>query len=804
MKASLNWLREFVPIELSLDQLAERLTMAGLEVEGNSEQGAEPVQVAQIVRIEPHPQADHLVVCYVTIGAETVPVVCGATNMRVGDKVAFAPAGTLLPGGQRIERAEIRGQLSCGMLCSEAELGLSSDQSGLFIVSAETPPGEVLFAALGLRDTILEIAITPNRGDCLSILGLAREIAALTGVPLRARKPRVREGGGAISEQARVTIADPDLCPRYAARVVQQVRVAPSPPWMKWRLEGAGIRALNNVVDVTNYVMIERGQPLHAFDLAFLAGAEIPEIIVRRARDISTITTLDGKECALTADDLLICDRARGVAIAGVMGGQNSEVSEQTTAVLLESAYFVPDTVRRTARRLGLRSEASYRFERGVDPQGTVLALDRAAQLLMQLADGQVSRGVIDECPQPLVRTVIPLRAQRVATFLGTPIAPQEIARWVRTLGARLKPARRRTWEVTVPSHRTDLTQEVDLIEEIARLRGYETIPTLLPRVEVRGEKRDSEGVWARRIRACLAAQGLTEMLHLSFTSSRLNALFPGLIPSASPIPILNPLSADGTEMRLSLLGGLVHALQLNRRQGETGVAAFELGKVFFATNGQTPVQKQERVVLAGLLCGKWPASGIGQEERQIDFSDLKGVLEGLWQALHYETPVRWARAAEVAFLHPGQTAVLSVDDTSLGVAGVLHPLYCTELGLDEAPWIFELDCTALVHYARLTTEYRPLPRFPMVVRDLAIVADEDLPVQMVVDTVNALAHPLIVSMRLFDLYRGNPIPAQKKSLAYSIAYQAADRTLTALEVNTLHAQVIEHVVRTLDVEVRA
>ncbi|MGH8008508.1 MAG: phenylalanine--tRNA ligase subunit beta, partial [Candidatus Binatia bacterium] len=661
-------------------QLAERLTMAGLEVEGSSEQGAEPVQVAQIVRIDPHPQADHLVVCHVTTGGETMPVVCGATNMRAGDRVAFASEGTLLPGGQRIEKTEIRGQLSCGMLCSEAELGLSSDQSGLLIVLTETRLGEALFTVLGLRDTILEVAVTPNRGDCLSIRGLAREIAALTGVPLRAGKPRVRESKAPIRQQARVTIADPDLCPRYAARVVQQVRVAPSPPWMKWRLEGAGIRALNNVVDITNYVMIERGQPLHAFDLAFLAGAEIPEIIVRRAREISTLTTLDGKERALTADDLLICDRDRGVAIAGVMGGQNSEVSEQTTAVLLESAYFIPETVRRTARRLGLRSEASYRFERGVDPQGTVLALDRAAQLLTQLADGRVSRGVIDECPQPLLPTKILLRAQRVMSFLGVPVESQEIARCVRTLGASIKQTSRgaySTWEVTVPSPRTDLTQEVDLIEEVARLRGYETIPTLLPRMEVRGEKQDLEDVWGRRVRTCLAAQGLTEMLHLSFISSRLNALFPGLISSAAPIPILNPLSAEGTELRLSLLSGLVRALQLNLRQGETGVTAFELGKVFFTANGQCPVQqKQEQVMLAGLLCGKWPVSGIGQEGRQIDFSDLRGVLEALWQTLHCEAQIKWVRAAEVAFLHPGKAAVLSIGETILGVAGTLHP--CT------------------------------------------------------------------------------------------------------------------------------
>lgn len=798
MKVSLNWLREFVAIDLPVTQLAERLTMAGLEVEGLHEQGAESVQIAHLVRIDPHPQADHLVVCQVTTGGETTPVVCGATNMHVGDRVAFAPVGSCLPGGQAIEQVEIRGQASYGMLCSEAELGLSADQSGLLILPAQAPLGASVFGFLGLRDTILEISITPNRGDCLSILGLAREVAALTGVPLLDRKPRVRETGEAMTGQARVTVSDPDLCPRYAARIVTGVKVAPSPAWMKWRLEGAGIRALNNLVDVTNYVMLERGQPLHAFDLATLAG---PEIIVRRARDLASMTTLDGKERLLSPEDLLICDRERGVAIAGVMGGQNSEVSEHTTAVLLESAYFVPETVRRTARRLGLRSEASYRFERGVDPQGTVLALHRAVALLTQLAGGHVSRGVIDECPRPLSPATIALRAQRVEALLGTVVEPPEIERCMRVLGARIKRVRGATWQVTAPSHRADLTQEADLIEEVARLRGYETIPTLLPRAEMRAGNPAGEETWTRKVRACLAAQGLTEMLHLSFTSARLNSLFPGLVPTATPIPVLNPLSVEGTELRVSVLGGLVSALQLNLRQGESSVAAFALGKVFFGDNGDGGQQhRQERVALGGVFCGTPP----GRETRRVDFTDLKGVLDALWQTVHCEAQVQWTRAAEVPFLHPGKAALLSLEGTLVGVAGALHPRCCLELGLEETPWVFELDYSTLVTYARPAVRYRTVPRFPVVVRDIAVVADEELPVQAIVDAVNTLAHPLITSIRLFDLYRGEPIPAHKKSLAYSIAYQAADRTLTATEVNALHAQVVEQIVGTLEVEIRA
>lgn len=801
MKVTLNWLREFVTIELSLDRLTDRLAMAGLEVDGIHEQGAAPITVAQIVQISPHPQSDHLTICQVTTGGEPLPVVCGASNMQVGDKVALAPEGTTLPEGQQVERVEIRGQLSCGMLCSERELGLSDDHSGILIVVKDAPLGEALYAMLGLRDTILDIAITPNRGDCLGVLGLAREISALTGVSLHAERPRVRERGVAIASHACVSITDADLCPRYAARVLTGVTLAPSPAWMKWRLEAAGVRALNNIVDVTNYVMLERGQPLHAFDLPSLAGQEI---IVRRARDMATMVTLDGKERMLAPEDLLICDRDRAVAIAGVMGGANSEVRPQTTAVLLESAYFLPETVRRTARRLGLRSEASYRFERGVDPLGTVLALDRAASLLHQLANGQVSRGVIDVFPHPLPPTVIPLRARRVNNFLGITVEASEVEQRMRTLGAKVKRGRDGTWQVTPPSYRADLSQEADLIEEVARLRGYETIPASLPRTEVREKIHDAEGEWSQRVRHCLAAQGLHEMLNLSFTSTQLNTLIPGLVPGAVAIPLVNPLSTEGKEMRLSVLGGLLRALQHNVRQGETGITAFELGKTFFLEKGQTHIQqRQERLVIAGVLHGTWPKGGLGQPGKAVDFADLKGIVEAVSQELRCGEQLRWERATDSLFLHPGKAARIIIEQRAVGVAGALHPDHCSALDIAETPWVFELDFVTLLHYARPVTHYQSLPRFPIVVRDVAIVADKELPVQSVIDAVRALAHPLIVDMQLFDRYQGNQIPSDKQSLAYSISYRMVDRTLTTAEVSEAHAEVIEHLVQMLGVEMR-
>jgi len=800
MKVTLNWLQEFVEITLPLNQLADRLAMSGFEVESISEQGSAPVTIAQITQITPHPSSDHLVVCSLTTGGEAFPVVCGATNMTVGDKVALAPEGSTLPDGRKVERIEIRGQVSCGMLCSEQELGLSLDHSGLLLLSSDAPLGAHLYSFLGLQDTVIDIAVTANRGDCLSVLGLAREIAAITKARFRSPTPRLRETGSPIEEQARVRIDDPDLCPRYAARVCENVHIAPSPTWMRWRLEAVGIRSINNLVDVTNYVMIERGQPLHAFDLSFLAGAEI---LVRRARDTKTIRTLDDQERILVPEDLLICDRDHGVAIAGIMGGASSEVRDTTTTVLLESAYFVPETIRRTARRLGMRSEASYRFERGIDPQGAVLALNRAAALILQLAGGKISKGVIDIHPRPFQHVVIPLRSHRANAFLGVPLEQSEIKQTLKTLGMSVKKEGKATWWVTPPSYRSDITQEADLIEELARLRGYETIPTLLPRTEVQEKKFPLEEVFGRRVRTILSAQGLTEMLNMSFTSTRLNSLFPGLFAPATPIALLNPLSQEDAEMRMSLLSNLLRALQLNVRQGEAQITAFEFGKVFHAKNGASLAERQEHLCVAGVLYGKWPASGISREGTRIDFPDLKGILETLWQDFHYSAPVQWTRATETPFLHPGKAAILSCNQTIIGVAGALHPGHCTALELEETPWIFELNFSALIRFARPVNPYHPLPRFPAVVRDVAMIANEDLPAQAVIDAVHALGSPLITETRLFDLYRGAAIPAEKKSLAYSISYRAPDRTLTAQEVNILHTQVIEHIVRTLGVEIR-
>ncbi|MHB8764342.1 MAG: phenylalanine--tRNA ligase subunit beta, partial [Deferrisomatales bacterium] len=473
MRVSLNWLRQYVDVSLSPDELAHRLTMAGLEVSNVERigEGIGDVVVGQILERGPHPNADRLSLCRVTDGAETYDIVCGATNMTAGDRVALARVGARLPGGLKIQRAKIRGQASFGMMCSERELGLSEEHGGILILPPEVALGQPVAEVLGFPDAVLEVEITPNRADCLSVVGVAREVAALTGAALRVPEPRVVEAGAPVAGQTSIEILAPDLCHRYAARVIRGVRLGPSPEWMRRRLLSAGVRSINNVVDVTNYVLLELGHPLHAFDLRRLAGERI---VVRRADEGSRFTTLDGQERLLDGESLVICDSERPVALAGIMGGLNSEVQEDTVDLLLESAWFLPGNIRRTSRRLGLRSEASYRFERGADVEGLIRALDRSAELVVELAGGAVASGIWDAYPTPRAPRRVRVRHARVASILGIDVPPDEAVGLLESLGIPVAERRPTEFEVLVPAFRVDVEREIDLIEEIVRIRGYD------------------------------------------------------------------------------------------------------------------------------------------------------------------------------------------------------------------------------------------------------------------------------------------------------------------------------------------
>ena len=798
MKVTWNWLREFVDLEVSVPVLADRLTMAGLEVESIEETGGDLAGVvcAELVRVHPHPQADRLSVCEVRPdGDTTVTVVCGATNLRAGERVAYAAPGASLPGGRTIATAEVRGVSSAGMLCSEAELGIGSDTSGILILPNDAAIGERVAVVLGLEDTVLELAIPPNRGDCLSILGLAREIAALTGQRLRRQRLTVREADDAAANLIAIHIADADLCGRYVGRVLTNVKIAPSPAWMQNRLRAVGMRPLNNVVDVTNYVMLERGQPLHAFDCDRLPSNEI---VVRRAGTDTRFTTLDGQVRELVPDDLLITSGNVPVAIAGVMGGADTEVTDSTRRVLLESAWFAPSAVRRTARRLGLRTEASYRFERTTDIDGVPLAAERAAALIARLAGASVARGRVDAYPSAHSPAPIFLRLKRVGELLGMSISRAEVTSRLKSLGLSVAPATGGTLTVVPPSYRSDLTREIDVIEEIVRLGGYENVPTTLPECVLSGSAAQPSERYQGDLKRLLTALGLHEAVLLSFCSQRMNALFPGLDERGQAVSILNPVTQDEPEMRRSLLPGMIRAVRDNLDQGASNAALFCLGKVFWKDDSFT-----EGTRLAAAISRRVPTAGLGGAAVS-EFADVKGLVEAVLDALRVPEP-RWGAATDHAAFHPGKTARIEINGQSVGIVGSLHPAVEEDLGIEGPCWIFELDLERLLEYCPRRVIYKDLPRYPMVVRDLAVVSEESFASDQVIRFVKAWTggEQLIEDVFLFDQYVGPPIPPGKKSLAYSICYRAADRTLTDAEVNDMHARLIAAVQGTLHVEPR-
>jgi phenylalanyl-tRNA synthetase beta chain len=804
MRIPLSWLGEFVTWSGPVAALADRLTMAGLEVESVEEVGRvdRRVRAGRLLAVEPHPDAARLAVCRVDLGeAGPLAVVSGAPNLAAGLVVPVALPGARLAGGAEVASVELRGVASAGVLCSEVELGLGDDGSGVMTLAADTAPGTPLADVAGIADTVVTVEITPNRGDWLSMLGVAREVAALTGVRLRHPRPRPREVGTPAAQEVTVRVEAPDLCPRYCARLVRDVRGVPSPLWLRLRLRRAGMRSIDAVVDATNYVMLERGQPLHAFDHARL---EKGTIVVRRARAGERIVTLDRVERVLEAQDLVIADARRAVAIAGVMGGEDSEVKPETRVLLLESAFFAPATVRRTSRRLGLPSQAAYRFERRVDPAMVPEALDALAALIARLAGGRVAPGVVEDAAgsAALAPPTIRLRPRRVVSLLGMRLPRPEIQRRLRVLGARCQ-ADGESLLVTPPSYRGDLHLEEDLVEEVARVGGYDAIPVALPDAPVSSGEETPLRATTRRIRALLAAQGLTEMVTLSLTDAETNAQVPGFVGREHrPIALKNPLSSETGELRRSPLAGLLRALRTNLDRGADFVGAFELGRGYGLDGAE---RCREPPAIAFLLAGSWPPAGAVRSGPAVDFADLKGIGVNLLAGLGLdETRVRWRPVSEVAFLHPGKTAVVEVDGAAVGVAGALHPEIAQARDLSGEVWLAELDLSELAHYLPRRVSLRALPRFPAVTRDIAVVVDESFRAGDVVDEVRALGNPQIESVRLFDCYRGAPIGAGKKSLAYSIAYRAAERTLTDDEVNVLHAQVLDHLTRRFRVEPRS
>jgi phenylalanyl-tRNA synthetase beta chain len=798
MRLSLNWLSEFVDYGLSPEELADRLTLAGLEVEGIARigEGIEGVVVGAVRETRPHPGADKLTLCRVETPGETVEVVCGASNVRPGIKIPLARVGARLPDGTVIRKGKFRGEVSQGMICSEKELGLAESSEGIWILPDDLAAGTELTPLL--RDVILTIGVTPNRGDCLSVLGIAREVAALTGAPLRERPADLVEGGESITQQVAVEIADVEGCPRYAARVVRGVRVGPAPFRMQRRLEAAGLRAINNVVDVTNYVLLERGQPLHAFDLPLLADQRI---VVRRGRAGERIITLDGVEREVTPETLLICDGRKPVALAGVMGGRETEVTERTADLLLESAYFLPVSVRRTAKRLGLQTEASYRFERGTDPEGVLPALDRAAGLLAGVAGGQVARGVVDCYPRPMTPPTISLRCARLNLVLGTAWTEDAIRETLTRLGIRFTAATGERLVAVPPMYRSDLTREIDLIEEVARVRGYDRIPVTQPVGAVPPPLEEARSTaFLQGLRGVLVSLGYTEAIHFSFGDARdLDLLgLPTDDPRRQMVKLRNPLAEDQAYLRSSLLPGLMGALQRNLHRGAADVRLFEIGRVFLARGEGLP---QEGLHLAAVAAGAGTGSW-RENPREVVVFDLKGAVEGLLAALRVSRAV-WIPEGDVPYLHPTRAARLEIDGKPVGRVGEIHPEVAARYDLKLRACLLELSLEALPAFSPGAVRFRPLPRFPAVQRDLALVVEDALPAGRALEAIRAVASDLLEEVRLFDLYRGQSIPKGKKSLAFRLTYRAPDRTLTDQDVEAMHHAILDRLVRDLGGEIR-
>jgi phenylalanyl-tRNA synthetase beta chain len=801
MKVSLNWLKDYVEIQMGAKELTDLLTMAGLEVEEviSSGEGFEKIIIAEIDSIQRHPNADRLSLVEVKTTQERFSIVCGATNLRKGQRVPLALVGARLPNGVEIKRSKIRGVTSDGMLCSETELGLGEDASGIMILPVNAPLGVNLGEALGLKDIVLDISITPNRPDCLCMIGVAREIAALTHQRLKLPFLSLPDRGEEIHRKTSVTILDPDLCPRYVARMIEGVKIGPSPLWMRNRLEKVGIRSISNVVDVTNFIMMEYGQPLHAFDFRFL---EEGRIVVRRAKTGEEFVTLDGVERMLDDEMLMICDGAKPIAIAGVMGGLNSEIKEDTQVVLLESAYFNPMSNRRTSRRLGLETEAAFRFGRGIDYGGCLSVANRAAQLIQELAGGKVVEGAVDVYPKPIKPNPIHLSVRRAFQIIGTDIPGKQVKTYLEDLELHVQKEDEDTFVVTPPSFRGDLEREIDLIEEIARLDGYDRIPVTLPKSPPSSERTSQEFLLDRRAAEVLIHHGYHEVINYSFTTpSSLNLidLSPD-DPRRNQFQILNPLTEDSSVLRTTLIPGLLETARYNVSRKNTNLKLFELKKVFLPNEGER--LPREVKYLTGLAMGfdqepNWTAS-----PRLIDFYDIKGCVEDLLEVLQIEG-VDYNRAEDIPYLHPGKALRIILGQEVVGVLGEVHPHVLSHYEIQGRAYLLEIDFELIVKWAGKGKRFRPLPRFPAIYRDLSIVVDNTLESGKVAETIKAFQQPFIEEIQLFDVYRGAPIPEGKKGISYRIRYQAEGRTLTDEEVNQYHSEVISQLKKIFSLELR-
>jgi phenylalanyl-tRNA synthetase beta chain len=793
MRVSLSWLKEYGAIEMDIDRLVEALTMVGLEVDSVSDRFAylNPVVVGQVRDTAPHPQADTLTLCQVDIGSRILGVVCGAPNVAKGMMVATALPGTVLPDGTLIKKSLIRGEASDGMLCSEMELGLGSDFAGIMELPNHSPLGQPLSQALSLSDTVIDIDLTPNRADCLSLIGIAREIAGIQKSTLSYPDSRLTDSDQAIDDLTSVTIEAPDLCPRYAARLLTGVTVGPSPSWLQDRLLSVGMRPINNIVDVTNFVMMELGQPLHAFDYDRLAGNRI---VVRTAQKGESFTTLDDKERTLSPDMLMICDAEKAVAVGGVMGGLNSEIDASTTRVLIESACFNPTSVRKTAKQLGLITEASFRFERGVDPQGTVTALNRAVKLMVEVSGATLVEGLIDAHPRPAENAVIRLGVTETNRLLGTALSAEEIGGLLRSIGFETETEPNDHLTVVVPSFRVDVTRPEDLMEEVARLYGYDHIPLTYPAVPVKGRAPLHSLSTRNRIKETMTGYGFHEIVTYSFISAEASERL-RLTPKDArrlSVSILNPLSEDQAVMRTSLVPGLLETMRHSAARHEKNLRLFEIGKTFHA-NGRGSLP-EETEMLVGLWCGARSDESWHAKAKTCDFYDLKGAVEALVGRLGISGLLFAGLPDEnCTYTRPGFSARILIQNQEVGLIGEIHPQVRRNFDLKDTAYIFELTVDRLRSFIPEEVSFQPIPRYPSVSRDATLIVGADVESGKILNRVEQLNEELIETVQLFDVFDGKPIPSGRKSISFRIVYRSLDRTLEDEEINRLHREITGH-----------
>jgi phenylalanyl-tRNA synthetase beta chain len=781
MKISLQWLRDYIPFDLSPSDLADRLTRAGFEVESIERIGPafEGIVVAKVLTVEAHPKADKLKICTVDTGNGIRTVVCGAPNVEAGQIVPLAEIGARLNDQTVIQSATLRGVRSDGMICSERELGLSGRHDGILVLDhGRYRPGQVYDSGQS-RDVVFEVNVTPNRPDCLSHYGIAREIGVILGKPPVFPPVRLEQKGEAADKRVSVQVLDIKKCPRYSARLIENVTIGDSPRWLAERLEAVGMRSINNVVDITNYVMLETGQPLHAFDLDRLSGKRI---VVRSAGNGETFTTLDGQNHALNQDDLLVCDAERGVALAGIMGGSNSEISGSTRNILLESACFDPATVRKTAKRLNISTEASQRFERGTDPNATMNAADRASRLLEELAGGIVARGAVDVYPETVSPGRVVLEREAISGLLGMDIPDQDVRTILSGLGFSVQPGT--PYRVDAPTFRRDVKRDVDVIEEIVRHYGYDKIEPRQHAVISLSGIRDPQDDLCENARDIMAGFGLLEVLNNSLVSPLHARAFAG---DRVPVAVRNPLSPDNSLLRTSLLPGLLDSVAWNRNRSACDLNLFEIGRVFFSNGDVLP---DERPSLAGILTGlQRPVPFWAEKTRSRNFYDIKGLAAAFLERLHIgsvlfdSVPVDGMRAESSLGVRSG--------DTELGFLGEVSEQALSQWDIDSPVFALSLDILSMLRVLPARIRYAPIPRFPAVHRDLAFVVNEQTAAGALREAIFKSGGEWIESVDVFDLYRGQQIAAGQKSIAFSLRFACHERTLKEEEIESVIQNIV-------------